>query len=67
MELFIGDDNYCLVQIHIDIENGRKGITGTTLFVNVSDVPHDQLIKDEMIRISPCKNDIPYNCKKKNS
>ena len=61
MELFIGDDNYCLVQIPVGIANGHKGITETALLSNVPDVPYDQLSKDEMIRIDPHKNDIPYN------
>ena len=65
MELFIGDDNYCLVQIPFGIANGHKGITETALLANVPDVPHDKLPKDEMIRIDPYDNNIPYNWDRK--
>lgn len=67
IELFIGDDNYCLVQIPVGVANGHKGITETALLANVPDVPNDQLIKDEMIRIDPYNNDIPYNWNRKDS
>ena len=67
MELFIGDDNYCLVQIPIGVANGHKGVTETALLANVPDVPHDQLEKNEMIRIDPNNNDIPYNWERKDS
>ena len=61
MELFIGDDNYVLVVIPFGVANGHKGITETSLLANVPDVPHDKLDADEMIRIDPYDNDIPYN------
>jgi len=61
MELFIGDENYVLVIIPSGIANGHKGITETSLLANVPDVPHDKLDADEMIRIDPYDNDIPYN------
>ena len=61
MELFIGDDNYVLVVIPSGVANGHKGITETSLLTNVPDVPHDKLDADEMIRIDPYDNDIPYN------
>ncbi len=61
MELFIGDDNYCLVQIPVGVANGHKGITQTALLANAPDIPHDKGGKDEMIKIDPYKNDIPYN------
>ena len=67
MELFIGDDNYCLVQIPIGVANGHKGITETSLLANVPDVPHDQLIENEMIKIDPYSNNIPYNWDRKDS
>ena len=65
MELFIGDDNYCLVQIPVGVANGHKGITETALLANAPDVPNDQLIKEEMIRIDPYNNDIPYDWERK--
>ena len=67
MELFIGDDNYCLVQIPIGVANGHKGITETSLLANVPDIPHDQLIENEMIKIDPYSNNIPYNWDRKDS
>jgi len=64
-ELFIGNENYCLVIIPVGVANGHKGITETALLANVPDYPHDKLIKNEMIRIDPFKNDIPYNWDRK--
>ena len=61
MELFIGDDNYVLVIIPPGVANGHKGMTEIALLANSTDVPHDKLPKDEMIRIDPYDNDIPYN------
>ena len=66
-ELFIGDDNYVLVIIPPGIANGHKGITETALLANAPDVPHDKLDKDEMIRIDPYDNDIPYDWARKDS
>ena len=67
MELFIGDDNYVLVIIPPGIANGHKGITETSLLANVPDVPHDKLDADEMIRIDPFENDIPYTWNRKDN
>ena len=67
MELFIGDDNYVLVIIPFGVANGQKGITETSLLANVPDIPHDKLDADEMIRIDPSDNDIPYNWKRKDN
>ena len=67
MELFIGDDNYCLVQIPVGVANGHKGITEIAILANVPDVPFDQLIKDEMIRINPHDNNIPYDWNRKDN
>ena len=64
MELFIGDDNYVLVIIPPGVANGHKGITETSLLANAPDIPHDRLDKDEMIRIDPRNNDIPYDWKR---
>ena len=65
MELFIGDDNYSLVIIPPGIANGHKGITETALLANVPDVPHDKLDKNEMERIDPHINNIPYDWDRK--
>jgi dTDP-4-dehydrorhamnose 3,5-epimerase len=61
MELFIGDDNYCLVQIPVGVANGHKGMTETALLANAPDIPHDKGGPDEMIKIDPYNNNIPYN------
>ena len=58
-EIFIGDNNYCIVKIPTGVTNGWKCIGDkTALLANCSDLPHDP---HEMIRIDPFKNDIPYN------
>ena len=59
MELFIGEDNYCLVQIPPGIANGYKAY-GDKLVVlaNCASEPHDP---DEMQRLDPFDNDIPYD------
>jgi len=60
MELAIGEDNYCLVQIPKGVANGYKGI-GTTfsLVANCSSEPH--IPQGEMERIDPMSDVIPYN------
>tara|TARA_B100001250_G_scaffold414532_1_gene453619 strand:- start:3317 stop:3778 length:462 start_codon:yes stop_codon:yes gene_type:complete len=65
MELFIGDDNYCLVIIPVGVANGHKGITETALLASAPDIPHDELMDGEMIRIDPHNNEIKYNWKRK--
>ncbi len=59
MELFIGEDNYCLVKIPPGIVNGYKtyGVKPAIL-ANCATEPHDP---DEMIRIDPFSPDIPYD------
>ncbi len=59
MELFIGEDNYCLVQIPSGVWNGFKGI-GTTpaLVANCATIPHDS---KEILRLDPLSDNIPYN------
>ena len=42
------------------VANGQKGISEISLLANVPDVPHDKLDADDMIRIDPYENDIPY-------
>ena len=49
------------------VANGHKGITETSLLANVPDVPHDKLDADEMIRIDPFDNNIPYDWDRKDS
>ena len=58
MELFIGEDNYCLVQIPPGIANGYK-VYGDKMAVlaNCATEPHDP---DEILRMDPFTSDIPY-------
>ena len=59
MELFIGVDNYCLVQIPPNLWNGHKGIgTTTAIIANCATHPHDP---SQSVRIDPFKNHIPYD------
>src|SRR3989338_6580208 len=51
MELFIGEDNYFLVQIPVGIVNGFKCIGNKpAMIANCASIPHDP---DEIIRIDP--------------
>lgn len=64
MELFIGEENYCLVKIPPNIWNGFKGIGNRLAIVaNCATLPHDP---DEIKRISPYTKEIPYNWELKN-
>jgi dTDP-4-dehydrorhamnose 3,5-epimerase len=58
-ELFLGSENYCLVQIPPRIWNGFKGV-GTTpsIVANCSTIPHDPR---EIERKDPFDISIPYN------
>jgi dTDP-4-dehydrorhamnose 3,5-epimerase len=57
-ELFIGEDNYCLVRIPPGIHNGWKCIgTKPAMLANCATEPHDPT---EMSRVDPFENDIPY-------
>lgn len=59
MELFIGEDNYSLVQIPPGIINGYKAYGDKmVILANCATEPHR---KDEIIYIDPFSNDIPYN------
>ena len=59
LELFIGEDNYCLVQIPSGVWNGFKGV-GTTpaLVANCATIPHDP---GEIVRLDPLSDKIPYD------
>ena len=58
-EIFLGDDNYCLVQIPPGIANGYKAYGDKlVILANCATEPHDP---DEMIRIDPDTPDIPYS------
>jgi dTDP-4-dehydrorhamnose 3,5-epimerase len=59
MELFIGEDNYCLVKVPPGIANGYKAIgTKAAIVANCATEPHDP---SEIIRIDPFSKEIPYN------
>ena len=59
MEVFIGDENYCLVTIPPGVVNGYKCVgTSRALVANCSDVPHEQ---GEMTRFAPFGDAVPYN------
>lgn len=63
-ELFIGEDNYCLVKIPARVWNGFKSVGGKSAIVaNCATLPHDP---DEIVRLDPVENDIPYNWDLKN-
>ena len=58
-EIFVGEDNYCLVKIPPGVVNGYKvyGVKPAIL-ANCATEPHDPT---EMIRIDPFTPDIPYD------
>jgi len=63
-EIFIGPENYCLVQIPPQVWNGFKGM-GTTLSIvaNCSSIPYDP---HEIERREPHDPRIPYTWELKN-
>ncbi len=58
-EIFIGEDNYCLVTVPPGVVNGFKAY-GTTqaIVANCATEPHSP---DEIVRIDPFTKDIPYS------
>jgi len=64
-EIFIGEDNYCLVHIPPGIANGSKGMTSPySIMTNICSLPHDPALKYK--RIDPHCGEIPYNWVRKN-
>ena len=58
-ELFVGEDNYCLVRIPPMIWNGFKGIgTARAVVANCATIPHRP---DEIQRLDPTSGAIPYD------
>jgi dTDP-4-dehydrorhamnose 3,5-epimerase len=58
-ELFIGEDNYCLVQMPPGIANGYKAYGDRmVVLANCASEPHQP---DEMVRLDPTTPDIPYD------
>lgn len=59
MELFVGEDNYCLVRIPPGIVNGYKTFgMRPAIVANCATEPHDP---EEMVRIDPFDPTIPYD------
>jgi len=59
MELFIGEENYSLVQIPPGIWNGFKGVSRSfAIIANCATIPHDP---EEIIRMDPFHDSIPYD------
>ena len=62
-ELFIGEHNYCLVQVPPRVTNGWKCISEHAAIVaNCPTEPHSP---NEMLRIDPQSPSIPYNWDRK--
>ena len=63
-EIFMGPENYVLATIPAEVINGFKGISGyPSIVANCATLPHDP---DEIYRIDPFDNDIPYDWSLKN-
>ena len=63
-EIFLGEDNYSLVTIPANVWNGFKGIgTKDSIVANCATIPHDP---EEIVRMDPFENNIPYNWNLKN-
>lgn len=59
MEIFTGEDNYCLIQIPPGIINGYKAYgTKPAIVANCATEPHDP---DEMERFDPFGDKVPYD------
>ncbi len=59
MELFVGDQNYCLVHVPPMVWNGFKGYgDGPIIVANCATHPHDP---DEIERLDPSSDTIPYD------
>ena len=58
-EVFLGEDNYVLVQIPPGIANGYKAYGDSlVILANAATEPHDP---EEIVRIDPFTPDIPYD------
>ena len=58
MELYVGAASYNLVKIPPGVWNGFKGVgVEPAMVANCSDIPHRA---DEIVRVDPHENDIPY-------
>jgi dTDP-4-dehydrorhamnose 3,5-epimerase len=58
-EIFMGEDNYCLVTVPPMVWNGFKGIgTEMAIVANCASIPHDP---GEIDRLDPFDPSIPYD------
>lgn len=63
-EIYIGEDNYCLVKVPVGVVNGFKAVGGKTAIVaNCASIAHDP---EETKRLDPFTSEIPYNWDVKN-
>lgn len=59
LEIFMGEENYVLVKIPPFVWNGTKGIgTKPAIIANCATLPHHP---EEVKRLNPFSNKIPYN------
>ncbi|VVB90885.1 dTDP-4-dehydrorhamnose 3,5-epimerase [uncultured archaeon] len=58
-EIYLGQDNYCLVCVPPYVWNGFKCVgTEDSIVANCSTIPHDP---DEIVRLNPFDPSIPYD------
>ena len=58
-EIYLGQDNYCLVKVPVGVWNGFKGLGVTpALVINCATIPHDPA---EIQRMDPHHSHIPYD------
>ena len=58
-EVFMGEDNYCLVRVPTGVYNGFKGYGAKpAIIANCATVPHSP---DEMERLDPFDPSVPYD------
>lgn len=58
-EVFIGEDNYCLVHIPAGVANGTKGLASPySIVCNVASMPHPG---PDYLKIDPYSGEIPYD------
>ena len=63
-EVFLSEDNYCIVQIPAGVANGYKAYGDKMIILaNCTTEPHDP---DEVTRIDPFTPEIPYDWSLKN-
>jgi len=58
-EIYLGQDNYCLVSIPTYVWNGFKSVgTQDAIVANCATIPHDP---GEIVRLNPFDSSIPYD------